>query len=94
MSRIRCIINNYFIKGDAKSASAPPLGGVVGRAIGTTGFAYSKAFKAGGFTWSAKHLWGFLANPGKYVPGNKMAFAGIPNESDRANIIAYLVANS
>jgi len=35
-----------------------------------------------------------LANPGKYVPGNKMAFAGIPNESDRANLIAYLVANS
>ena len=23
-----------------------------------------------------------------------MAFAGIPNESDRANLIAYLVANS
>jgi len=40
--------------------------------IGSTGFAYSKAFKGGGFNWSAKHLWVFLANPSKYVPGNKM----------------------
>jgi len=32
----------------------------------------------------------FLANPRKYIPGNKMAFIGVPNPQDRANLIAYL----
>jgi cytochrome c len=32
----------------------------------------------------------YLLNPGKYVPGNKMSFAGLASEEDRANLIAYL----
>ena len=32
----------------------------------------------------------FLTNPRKYIPGNKMSFAGVPNPQDRANLIAYL----
>ena len=35
-------ISKLILKGDAKTASAPPLGGLMGRAIGATGFPYSK----------------------------------------------------
>ena len=42
------------------------------------------------FEWTEKHLFVFLKNPGKYVVGTKMAFAGLENEKDRADLIAYL----
>lgn len=46
--------------------------------------------KGAGFNWTEKHLFMYLKAPGKHVPGNKMAFAGLADESDRANLIAYL----
>jgi cytochrome c len=33
---------------------------------------------------------GFLANPKGFVPGTAMGFAGIPKDSERADVIAYL----
>merc|ERR1712176_426198 len=80
----------HALDGDAKTAYAPILGGVMGRKSGSTGFAYSKAMKGAGITWSEKHLFVFLKNPSKYVPGSRMAFAGPENDTDRANIISYL----
>jgi cytochrome c len=64
----------------------------VGRKAGSTGFAFSKAMKGAGFNWSEKHLFAYLKNPGKHVPGNKMSFAGLNDENDRANLIAYLAS--
>ncbi len=49
--------------------------------------------KGSGIVWSDKHLFLYLANPGKHIPGNKMSFAGLPGEQDRANVIAYLSEN-
>ncbi len=40
--------------------------------------------------WGAQELSDFLNNPKKYIPGNKMSFAGVKNPQDRANLIAYL----
>lgn len=77
-------------QGDDKTAAAPVLGGVIGRKAGSTGFPFSKAMKGAGFEWSDKHMFVYLKNPGKHVPGNKMSFAGLPDDNDRANIIAYL----
>ncbi|MEL6600826.1 MAG: cytochrome c family protein, partial [Pseudomonadota bacterium] len=36
----------------------------------------------------------FLESPRKWAPGTKMSFAGLRNEEDRANIIAYLEAEA
>lgn len=55
-----------------------------------TNFPYSKAMKGSGVIWSDKHLFAYLANPGKHIPGNKMAFAGLADENERANLIAFL----
>jgi cytochrome c len=49
--------------------------------------------KGAGFVWSEKHLFVYLLNPGKYIPGNKMSFAGLSGEQDRANLIAFLKEN-
>ena len=46
--------------------------------------------KKSGITWTDKHLFMFLKAPAKYVPGLRMAFAGLESETDRANLIAYL----
>lgn len=55
-------------------------------------FAYSDALKAlhGKKKWGEQELSSFIENPRKYIPGNKMSFAGIKNPQDRANLIAYL----
>ena len=46
--------------------------------------------KNSGITWDEASLSEFLANPKGKVPGTKMVFAGIKNEKDRADLIAYL----
>lgn len=85
----------HLIQGDSKSAAAPALGGLIGTVCGErTNFPYSKAMKGSGITWSEKYLFAYLANPGKTIPGNKMAFGGIADETERANLIAYLKSTS
>jgi len=69
----------------------PSLKGIVGRKSGSVaGFAYSPAMKAKGVTWNPATLDAYLTGPAKFVPGNRMAFAGLPDPKDRADLIAYL----
>jgi cytochrome c len=74
-----------------KNKVGPTLHGLFGRKSGTVeGFSYSDAMKNAGITWSEAELDKYLTNPKKDVPGNKMAFPGLPKPDDRANVIAYL----
>ena len=69
----------------------PSLQGIVGRKAGTfPGFRYSHALKGSGITWDAKNLDLFLTDPQKHVPGNVMPYAGQPDATLRAALIAYL----
>lgn len=71
----------------------PSLAGIVGRkAASVPGFNYSPAMKASALVWTPRNLDLFLAKPQAVVKGNKMAYAGLPNPADRANLIAYLRA--
>ena len=54
------------------------------------GFDYSDAMKAMSGKWTFDELNEFLYNPRAHVPGTKMTFAGIKNDQDRANVIAWL----
>ncbi len=68
----------------------PKHRGVVGRpAASVPGYAYSKALKASGITWTPAMLDKWLTNPQVLVPGAKMYFS-IAKPQDRADIIAYL----
>ncbi len=64
--------------------------GVVGRVAGSVqGYAYSPALKNSRIVWDRATLDRWLTNPQTLVPGTKMFFA-MPNEKDRADVIAYL----
>jgi cytochrome c len=75
----------------AKNGVGPILNGVVGRPAGSVeGFKYSDAMKASGITWDEAALDEYLKDPKGKVPGNKMAYAGLKDDTKRANVIAYL----
>lgn len=74
-----------------KNKVGPSLHDVVGRKSGSVeGFSYSDAMKNANLTWDEATLDEYLTNPKKKVPGNKMAFPGLPKAEDRHNVIAYL----
>ncbi len=69
----------------------PTLFGVVGRKAGSVeGFRYSEANKNSGVTWTPEVLDEYLKDPKAKVPGTTMAFAGLKNDTERQNVIAYL----
>ncbi|WP_442578819.1 c-type cytochrome [Mesorhizobium sp. ASY16-5R] len=72
----------------------PTLKGLIGRTAGThEGFKYSPAMIAAGqagLVWDEAHLADYLTNPREKVKGTKMAFPGLKNPDDIANVIAYL----
>jgi cytochrome c len=75
----------------------PYLVGIVGRKAGSIeGFKYSDAMTAKGtegFVWDEANLALYLKDPKGFIPGNKMAFAGLKKDEDIANVIAYLKAD-
>jgi cytochrome c len=79
---------------NAKNKVGPVLNGIIGRKAGTIeGFNYSDANKkagAEGWVWTEEKMLEYLLNPRAAMPGNKMAFAGLKDEQDRKDLIAYL----
>lgn len=86
----KCLACHIFDKGGPNKIG-PNLYGVVGRPKGShEGFSYSGAMKGKGGEWSYDNLDQFLANPKGYVTGTIMAFAGVQNPKERADILAFL----
>lgn len=76
---------------DGSNGVGPHLDGVVGREkSAVAGFNYSGALAAVGGAWTPENLYAFLENPKGYAPGTSMAFAGLSDSEDRADVIAYL----
>jgi cytochrome c len=73
----------------------PSLYKVVGRKSGSVpGFSYSEANKNSGVTWTADVLFQYLEDPKGFMPGTKMAFPGVKDAQKRADLVAYLEAQS
>lgn len=79
---------------DAKNKLGPILNGIMGRKAGTIeGFNYSPSNKKAGeegWVWDDARLLKYLENPREAMPGNRMAFAGLADEQDRKDVLAYL----
>ena len=75
-----------------KKKAGPNLFGIFGRTAGTfEGYKFSKAFKASDVVWDEATLDEFLTKPKKFIPKTKMGFRGLKKESQRADLIAYLM---
>ncbi|HTZ71348.1 MAG TPA: cytochrome c family protein [Acetobacteraceae bacterium] len=87
--KAKCALCHSPVAGENRVG--PSLFGVVGRKSGTApGYNYSDANKSSGKTWDDATLDVYLTNPKALVPGTKMIFPGLPEATDRANVIAYL----
>ena len=76
---------------DAKVKLGPPLNGINGRKAGTfEGFNYSPANKSSGITWGEPGFDKYIRAPMQEMPGTRMAFVGIKNDKDVADLWAYL----
>jgi cytochrome c len=71
--------------------TGPNLWGIFGRKAGSEpGFNYSDDLKNAGWTWDADRINTWIANPRAVLPGTKMTFAGLPDATDRRDVIAFL----
>jgi cytochrome c len=85
-----CGTCHSFNKGEPAKIG-PNLWGIIGsKHAHMEGFDYSEGMKAMPGNWDYAELNVFLYNPRAHVAGTKMTYAGIKNDTDRANVIAWL----
>ena len=85
----------HSINADGKNKIGPKLWNVMFRPVGSIAdYKYSKALASYGKEWTWEEMNGFLIKPSKWIKGNKMGFAGLKKEEDRASVILYLNENS
>jgi cytochrome c len=86
----RCAICHRVEK-DGGNGLGPNLFGIAGRKAATgVGFNYSAALKSSGIIWTQDKLKQWVAHPSALVPGNRMAFAGLMQADQQADVAAYL----
>ena len=75
----------------AKNLVGPKLNGLFGRKAGSIeGFNYSDANRNSGIVWDETAFTKYIKDPRAAMPGNKMAFAGLKDDSDISDLITYL----
>lgn len=78
----------------AKNRVGPVLNGVVDNPAGQNpDFKYSSGLQAAaadGLVWDEEALEKFLTKPRDFIKGTKMSFAGLKDEEDIEDVIAYL----
>lgn len=76
---------------DARHKIGPVLNGLDGRKSGTIdGYNYSEANKKAAIVWGEGSFKDYIVNPMARIPGTKMAFGGIKNEKEIADLWAFL----
>jgi cytochrome c len=91
LARRLCAACHTFNEG-GRQGVGPNLYAIVGAPHAhVEGFNYSAAMRAlSDQPWTYEALNAFLAAPARAIPGTRMAFAGMGNAQQRADLIAYL----
>ena len=85
----------HSVKKGGGNKIGPKLWNVMFRPVGSvTEYKYSKALSGYNKEWTWEEMNGFLLKPAKWIKGNKMGFAGLKSDKDRASVILYLNQNS
>ena len=85
----------HSINEGGKNKIGPALWSVMSRKSGElSDYKYSKALLAYDKVWDFNELNGFLLKPATWIKGNKMGFAGLKDDKDRASVILYLNESS
>lgn len=72
--------------------NGPNLHGFFGRPVASApGYTYSPALQEADFIWTPEALDAWLAQPAAFLPGNRMAYMGLNEQSDRDAVIAALL---
>ena len=83
----------HAIGDGAKNKVGPELNGLDGRKSGSAAdYNYSEANKNSGITWNEAVFKEYIKDPKAKIPGTKMTFAGIKNETEVNNLWAYIVS--
>jgi len=76
---------------EGKNKVGPSLYGIVGApAAMVEGFKYTSALSEAGLVWDVETLTMFLAKPKDVVSGTSMAFSGLKDPEQIADLISYL----
>jgi cytochrome c len=87
--KTQCSICHAVVAGENRIG--PTLFGVVGRRAGSVpGFNYTADHKKLGIAWDAATLDKYLTNPRAMVPDTSMVYAGLKDDAERADLVAYL----
>jgi cytochrome c len=83
----------HMVGAGAKNRVGPVLNGIIGGPMAAGDFKYSKIlleYGAEGRVWDEAALTEWLKSPKAFAPGTKMSFAGLKDDDDIANVIAYM----
>jgi cytochrome c len=78
---------------EAENTIGPHLVDIFGREAGSLeDFRYSNALKESGIVWEDETIAEYVRAPKSLVPGTKMMFAGLKDDEEIADLLAYLHA--